>query len=248
MPATDRPGQLLGTGRSADVYAIGVGRVLRRYRIPMDVAAEARMMRHLDAAGYPVPKVYEADGRDLVLERLDGRDMLADLGRRPWRIPRHARTLAELHNRLHEITAPAGWPRALGPDGTELSPGDDKVLHMDLHPGNVMLTSRGPVVIDWTGARAGAPGADVALAYLIMATSDIDLIPVLLRPVIGALRAAFFRRFIGAVKDSPWPHLASAARVRMTDRNTRPAEAERLARVAEQAERGGPAGPAGMAG
>jgi len=248
MPATDPPGQLLGTGRSADVYAIGEDRVLRRYRVPIDAAAEARLMRHLAAAGFPVPTVYEAAGHDLVMERLDGRDMLADLGQRPWRIPRHARMLADLHNRLHEITAPPGWPPAVAPDGTVLSAGGDKVLHMDLHPGNVMLTSRGPVVIDWTGARAGAPGADVALAYLIMATADVDLIPVLLRPIIRLLRAAFFRSFIGAVRDSPWPHIAGAARVRIADRNTRPAEAERLARLAKHADRAGPAGSAGPAG
>ena len=44
------------------------------------------------------------------------------------------------------------------------------MLHLDLHPGNVMFTARGPVVIDWTNARAGAPAADVAMAYLIMAS------------------------------------------------------------------------------
>lgn len=32
------------------------------------------------------------------------------------------------------------------------------VLHLDFHPANVMLTSGGPVVIDWTNARAGPAG------------------------------------------------------------------------------------------
>lgn len=238
MPASDPPGRLLGTGRTADVYAIGDDRVLRRYRLPIDAAAEARLMQHLEAAGFPVPKVYDADGSDLVMERLEGPDMLADLGRRPWTIPRHARTLAELHNRLHAITAPPGCKLAVTPDGTVLGPGDT-VMHMDLHPANVMLSSRGPVVIDWTGARAGAAGADVALAYLIMATSDVDLIPPLLRPIIAALRGTFLRHFVAAVRDSPWPHIASAARVRIADVNTRPAEAARLARLIEEAERTG---------
>lgn len=226
--SADPPGPLIGTGRSADVYDLGRGRVLRRFRIPFDVSAEAEMMRHLAQAGYPVPEVFDADGRDLVMERLDGRDMLAELGQRPWRIPQHARTLADLHNRLHAVTAPPGWPETLGP-GTA-------VLHLDLHPGNVMLTSRGPVVIDWTNARAGAAGADVAMAYLIMATSDVDLIPAPLRPVVRLLRAALFRSFLGAVRDDPMPHLARVARARLTDRNTRPAEAERLRKVIARAE------------
>jgi Phosphotransferase enzyme family len=234
MFSGETPGPLLGSGRSADVFAIGQGRVLRRYRVPIDVAAEAGLMRHLSAAGYPVPEVYDADGRDLVLEQLDGVDMLADLGRRPWLIPRHARTLADLHDRLHQIAAPAGLPEVAGTGG---APGQGRVvLHMDLHPGNVMLASRGPVVIDWVGARAGAAGTDVAMAYLIMTTAETDLIPIWLRPVIGVLRTTFCRRFAGGVRDSPWPHIASAARLRMADINTRPSEAGRLQRIAERAE------------
>jgi len=114
------------------------------------------------------------------------------------------------------------------------------VLHLDLHPANVMLSGRGPVVIDWSGARAGAAGADVAMAYLIMASSDVDLIPLLLRPVVGRLRAALLRQFMAAASDDPWPHIARAAEARMEDPNVRPAEVGRLRRMAEQAAAGWP--------
>lgn len=237
MPSPQQPGPLVGAGRACDVYDVGKGRVLRRYRVPFDVQAEARLMRHLDEAGFPVPKVYDADGPDLIMERLDGRDMLAELGRKPWLVRPYGRLLAELHNRLHEIQAPPGLATAFEPG--------DRVLHLDLHPANVMLTSRGPVVIDWSNVRAGAAGADVAMAYLIMSSSDVDLIPVLLRPVIGVLRAQLFRDFLAKVRDDPWPHIARVARARITDRNTRPAEAQRLLRIAEEAERAGQTGQAG---
>jgi aminoglycoside phosphotransferase (APT) family kinase protein len=234
MSSAGAPGPLVGSGRSADVFAVGRDRVLRRYRSDVDATAEAELMRYLAAAGYPVPEVYDATGPDLVMERLHGPDMLAHLGRRPWLIPRYARTLAYLHDRLHEITAPPGLPAAVGRDGTALGAGT-AVLHLGLHPANVMLTDRGPVVIDWTGARAGAPGADVAMTYLILATSDTDLIPLWLRPVIAWPRGAFVRRFLAAVRDSPEQYLASAARVRIAEVNTRPAEAARLLRIAERA-------------
>jgi aminoglycoside phosphotransferase (APT) family kinase protein len=228
MPASDPPGPLIGAGRAADVYAIGPGRVLRRYRTPFDVRPEAEIMRYLGQAGYPVPAVYDADGSDLVMERLDGRDMLADLARRPWLARRHARTLADLHNRLHQIAAPAGWPQVFGPGGT--------VLHLDFHPGNVMLTSRGPFVIDWSNVRSGPAGADVAMAYLIMASSEVDDVPLPVRPALSAVRSAVIRQFLLAARDDPGPHIASVARHRMTDRNVRASEVDWLARRAAKAE------------
>lgn len=72
-------------------------------------------MRYLRGAGYPVSEVLSADGPDLVMERLHGRQMLADTAARPWRAGRHARTLAVLQDRLHDIPAPLGLPHPLGP-------------------------------------------------------------------------------------------------------------------------------------
>jgi hypothetical protein len=42
------PGRLIGAGRTADVYALGRGRVLRRYRGDSDVAAEAAATSEVD--------------------------------------------------------------------------------------------------------------------------------------------------------------------------------------------------------
>jgi len=120
MASGHQPGQLIGAGRSADVYALDQGRVLRRYRSDHDVRPEALVMTHLAQAGFPVPRVDHAEGLDLVMERLDGTDMLADLGSRPWRARRHARTLARLHDRLHEIDAPPGLPGLFGPGNRAL--------------------------------------------------------------------------------------------------------------------------------
>jgi tRNA A-37 threonylcarbamoyl transferase component Bud32 len=221
------PGELIGKGRSADVYALDSGLVLRRYRTSQSAEAEAALMTFLFQAGYPVPEVVRADGGDLIMQRLDGRDMLADLLSRPWRVLRHASMLASLHDRLHAITAPPGLPHPFG-DG-------DCVMHLDLHPGNVMLTSHGPAVIDWSNVAAGPAGADVAMAYLIMASSDVDLIPMALRPVVGGLRASLLRQFLAETHDDPKPYIPSAAAARMRDPNVRPSEVDRLRRMAEQA-------------
>jgi aminoglycoside phosphotransferase (APT) family kinase protein len=229
------PGRLIGAGRAADVYDLGGGRVLRRYRVSPDLAPEARerleslvqlearLMTHLLASGFPVPEVFEASGGDLVMTRVDGVDMLADIGKHPWLAWRHARTLARMHDLLHEIEAPSFLPRPFG-DG-------DRVMHLDLHPGNVMLTSTGPVVIDWSNCAAGPPGADVAMASLIMRTSEVGDLPAGVRLVAGLVRNSLVRRFERSVTCDFEAYLVPVARHRLVDRNTRPSEAAHLQQI-----------------
>ena len=61
-------------------------------------------MRHLAAHGFPVPEVFDADGADLVMERLDGHDDARPTSSaRPWRLGRHAELWADLHRRLADV-------------------------------------------------------------------------------------------------------------------------------------------------
>ncbi|MFE5309558.1 phosphotransferase [Isoptericola sp. NPDC056605] len=80
------------------------------------------------------------DGPGMLLERLAGPTLADELlaGRRD--AGEAGALLASLHARLHALP----WP-------------DGPLLHLDLHPSNVVLAARGPVVIDWTDARTG-PG------------------------------------------------------------------------------------------
>ena len=123
-------GPLLAAGREADVYALDDQRVLRRYRREADVTGEADAMRHLAGLGYPVPAVYEATGRDMVLERLDGPTMAQALTTGELGLEEAAAHLADLLHRLHELPP---WPGA---------PAGSRIVHLDLHPLNVLMTAR----------------------------------------------------------------------------------------------------------
>lgn len=223
MTGNRSPGRLIGSGRAADVYELDGARVLRRYRVKADVEPEARLMRYLRAAGFPVPEVYDADGTDMIMARLRGTDMLTDLTRRPWLARRHAVTLARMHDQLHEIVAPAWLPRPLG-DG-------DRVMHLDLHLGNVVLAESGPVVIDWSNGAAGPPGADVAMAALIMRISEVDGLPLPVRLIAGRVRRSVVRHFERSASHEAGPWLVEVAKLRLVDRNVRPAEADVLRRM-----------------
>jgi aminoglycoside phosphotransferase (APT) family kinase protein len=148
-------------------------------------------MDYLHGQGYPVPAVEEisADGADLVMERVDGPSMVESLGRSPWTVRRQSAVLADLHHQLHDVPS----PDFLGP--AQIGHGD-RVLHLDLHPLNVIIGPRGPVVIDWTSACLGNPNIDVALAWLLMSAGEIPGGRVMAK-VLGWGRALLVNGFVG---------------------------------------------------
>jgi aminoglycoside phosphotransferase (APT) family kinase protein len=164
----NEPGDLLASGRDSDIFEYGPGLVLRRSRAGHSMAIEARTMEHARAHGYPVPAVDQIsdDGTDLVMERVDGPSMFDALSQRPWTVRHQGRLLADLHQRLHEIPAP-DWVQD-APFGT-----GDRLLHLDLHPLNVILSSKGPVVIDWPNARRGDGNSDVALTWILLSAGGV---------------------------------------------------------------------------
>jgi aminoglycoside phosphotransferase (APT) family kinase protein len=152
--------ELIARGRTADVFALDAERVLRRYRGGEDTAVEAAVMRHVAGSGYPVPRVHEAHGADLVLERVRGPTLLDALASGEVGVRIGAEILADLHVRLHAVP-----PRPGARQG---------IVHLDLHPGNVLLGPAGPVVIDWCNAVAGPPELDVSVTALIIALIAAD--------------------------------------------------------------------------
>jgi aminoglycoside phosphotransferase (APT) family kinase protein len=213
------PGPLLAAGRDADIFEYGPGLVLRRSRNERSVVTEARVMEFVRAKGYPVPAVEEVsdDGLAMVMERIDGSTMVDALSRRPWRAGRLGRELGGLHRALHALEAP-DWL-----DDAPVGPGD-RLVHLDLHPLNVMLGPQGPVVIDWTNARRGDPSIDVALTWAILCAGQVDMNWLMSR-VATRVRAALIAGFLGAVdEDAARGVLRQAVTWKARDANLSPTE------------------------
>ena len=184
----------IAEGRTAEIYAWDDRHILKLYRdwCPADwVEYEARIARAVYQAGIPSPEageIVEVDGRrGLLYERLEGISMLRDMNVRPWMLLKHARSLADLHFRIHErsTTGLPSYKDRLHYDidnSAHLSeeikskalallkalPDRTNICHGDFHPGNVLITEHGPVVIDWMTASTGSPWADVARTSLIL--------------------------------------------------------------------------------
>ena len=226
---TELPGTLVGAGRNADVYDIGGGRVLRRYRDGRDAAAvdrEARVMAHARAHGVPVPEVFEVTGSDIVMERATGPTMLDVLGRRPWTLRRQARLLARLHETVHQAPALPGLHAPCGDEDLD----SQVLLHRDLHPMNVILTSAGPVIIDWEGAARGPALLDVAMTWVVVGFSDVPETG-LGAMAVRRMQSLFTNSFVRAAGPLDQTWRAIAVRHRLADPNLLPSERARLERL-----------------
>ncbi len=201
--AGTRHRELLASGRACDVFVIDAATVLRTERAGRSLEHEADVMRYVHSLGFPCPAVRHASGADMVIERLDGPTLTVSLlaDPTPARLGEGAALLAGLHDRLHRLPSMPGSTGAL--------------LHLDLHPDNVIVTADGPVVIDWTNSEHGDPELDVATTWVI------------LEPFARAepLVAAFVDAFLHQVgRDTAIRGLAEAGRRRLADRNVTPDE------------------------
>jgi aminoglycoside phosphotransferase (APT) family kinase protein len=154
-------GPKLAEGRDSEIFEHGDGQVLRVSRVPRDLRPEARIMNHVREHGYPAPEVFDAGDGWLLMERLDGKSLLDAMPRTPKGIRDGALITAHMHKRLATVPAPDWLPDGPGPSG-------NAVLHLDLHPMNIMKTRSGPVVIDWGIARRGDPAVDVANTWALL--------------------------------------------------------------------------------
>lgn len=255
-------GERLGFGATAGIYAWGDDQVLKVFRPGMSESAvrhEAEATAVAHSLGLAVPAVggmLEIDGRlGIVYERLTGPTLLQSLSASPWRMVQYARQLAELQAALHRCPA-AGLPplrpclrehveRVVSlPESLKSQvlalldslPDGDRICHWDFHPDNVMLSERGPVVIDWMGAALGDASADLARTSVILRTSEVTAgrgSRILLRLVVGIFYRQYRRRYL-QLAPTPAPLAAAwevpVAAARLLEQRPK-VEDERLKRI-----------------
>ena len=188
-------------------------------------------MEYVRSHGYPVPAVEEVgeDGSELVMERINGSSMVDFMSKRPWTIRRQGAVLADLHRRLHEIPPPDSLPPAAVGKG-------ECFLHMDLHPLNVMVSAKGPVVIDWPNAARGDPAVDIGLAWVLMAAGEVSS-GRLIGSVLGWARGLLVNGFLANVEpelDRVKEMLRSVVGFKVRDPNMSEPEQQAMWRLVEQ--------------
>ena len=239
-------GKPFGLGRTAEVYAWGNGHVLKLFHDwcpPTWIEHEARIARVVQTIGLPVPAVgdlIQVNGRrGIIYERVRGRSMLQTILFQPWAMTRMARQLAELHAAMHDLAAPdlpsqrhqlhsriervSTLPadvRSAVLAALDQLPDGDRLCHNDFHPDNVMMTARGPTIIDWTDAMRGNPLADIARTLLLfeVGTPPQPLLRMLIDLVRRQFRNVYLEHYFrlrpeGRDQLAAWRPIIAAARL-----------------------------------
>jgi thiamine kinase len=232
-------------GRTAEIYPWDEGWVVKLFYNWFGKEAiqyEARIARAVYASGMPIPEpgeMVEVDGRTgLTYRRVEGQTMLEDIQTRAWRLFRQARRLAELHVEMHAIRTRADLPRQhdelrrkiKGAPGLEAGlkrrllnelegmPPGDRLCHGDFHPGNVILTPKEPVVIDWIDAVRGNPLADVARTSVLLLGTQARGASPLIHLMLDWLHRRYLKRYFelspsGEREYQAWIPIVAAARM-----------------------------------
>lgn len=186
--------ELLGIGRQAEVYAINEVECIKLFYpdCPKNVVEdEAARLRYVSEHGVPSPRFIAVEQRDgrygIRMERLHGLTLLydaihnfradVDYGALLGSIQRsyHQLPAQGLGDMVDSLTRQIGYSDAIPPEWKRelirrlgLMPRGDRLVHLDYHSDNVVMTSDGAKVIDWTSACAGNPLADAARTLLTL--------------------------------------------------------------------------------
>lgn len=256
-------GPLIAEGRTAEVFAWGTHEVIKLARDSGPstwVDREAQVAGAVADAGIPAPRVVDVltvgDRRGIVMERVEGPTMMALMTSRPWLLLKLSRLLAELQSQFHERIVPSLPPlgehlqvriastqhltadsKAAALAAIEMLPDGSAVCHGDFHPDNVIMSDRGPVIIDWNDACAGNPLADVARTSLLLRIGEVPGFMArrrLIEALRGMLHSLYLGRYLrlnGNVNDEleAWEFPIAAARLS----DDIPEEREKLLALAE---------------
>lgn len=217
-PRNIRDLKKIAEGAEAEIFAWNGGNVLRLFRTGREdgtLAHEEAAMRAGRAALPLVPAIVgrvDVDGRPgLVMERVDGPDLITLLSRKPWLMWRAGTISGDVHAQLHDVVAPPSLASLhdrgrlrlaspLVPEHARLAalreieslPDGDRLLHGDFHPGNILMSACGPVVIDWPNTTRGDPHADVARTLMMVRGGVLPPGT----PLVARLGAALARKMI----------------------------------------------------
>jgi uncharacterized protein (TIGR02172 family) len=215
--------ELIGSGRTADVFVCENECVLKLYRESIDAGSIAN---EFNAAVYayennlptpkPVSRVRKDNRYGIVFSKIAGRSLLNILSEKPMRMARIAVQMARLHHRINSVAYPdavnsqkQNMITAIASSGVlsedeknkitayiDTLPDERFLCHGDFHPDNIMIDDD-VWIIDWMTGTSGSPACDAARCKMILECSDIpDSIPAVMRFLLSLGKKALAAKYV----------------------------------------------------
>jgi aminoglycoside phosphotransferase (APT) family kinase protein len=186
--------KIIGEGSTAQVIALDEKTVAKQFfeRVS-DSSIEHEYLRSkaVMGCGLPVPAIFEKvihKGRTALLyERINGSPLTKKLSNQPWTALTLINQMAKLqvlvhdkevtnfpyqkeilHRKIKRAKELTEAEKTLIAEWLSKLPPGNSLCHGDFHPDNILLTERGPVIIDWADATQGTRLADLARTLIIL--------------------------------------------------------------------------------
>lgn len=190
-----RHGELIGMGNTANVYLWGNTEVIKIFHDHESSffeankeAKNAEIINNLNLRAPRYSGTLEYEGKlCLIYERIDGQTMLLQIIPTVSSITHYAKQMAQLQYEMHQVKIGI-QPNLKNEllyrisshelinedekqrikDILDQLPENNTLCHYDFHPGNIILSSKGPIIIDWLNALVGHEAADVARSSMML--------------------------------------------------------------------------------
>ncbi len=191
--------KLICQGNTAEIFLYDETKILKLFRkdFPLEIiTTEFAVSKQISSELEFVPKTFQLveykNRYGILYEKISGKDMIAEMFRKPYKVGAYSKSLASIHAKIHGSTTNlnldiknkllnninattelsnsekekiASYTKTL-PDGKAL-------CHFDFHPGNVMINGNKFYVIDWMTACNGNVASDVARTYLLLRYGEL---------------------------------------------------------------------------
>jgi Ser/Thr protein kinase RdoA (MazF antagonist) len=238
----------LAHGRHAELYALDDGHILKLFHrgyAAGAIQAELKLARSAHEAGIPTPRaerIIETRGRSgIVFERCEGPTLLQHIVTRSAPAERLAEVFFGLQRAVHASApqfpdlkerlaakiaraqrAPAAL-RALALERLARLPAGTAACHGDFHPANVIMSPKGPMIVDWQDAGRADAALDASRSLLLLRYARPGQID-------DDLRAAFVAAYAARLREAWGGNMEALERWQL------PLAVARLAEGAEEAE------------
>ncbi len=219
--------KIIGQGRTADVYLWEDEKIIKLFskdthksNVELEFDINLKVYESSKEKGIAMPKPFQIvevkDRTGIIFERIQGSTMLEEMSNKPWKIKFFAKELADLHHGIHQCVnislksykldiqsqidkAPFLSEKVKEKLLEMVAELEDSnvICHGDFHPDNIMLSNKGPIIIDWTNARKGNKILDVVRTLIIIKYSSTPPDkPFIIRAVLKQLKNTLYKEYI----------------------------------------------------